>query len=98
MDLKISSKVLINSHNFLNILSPSLLEELDLNNVYSTPYGTLVLDWEKDSDNVFSLELGADKIGYFMEVDGIDEKKVDNVYLEDNKKELLQDLSLFLLK
>lgn len=98
LDLKISSRVLINSHNLLDILSPLLLEELDLNNVYTTSYGTLVLDWEKDENNVFSLELGADRIGYFIEVDGIDEKKVDNIYLEDNKKELLQDLSSFLLK
>lgn len=98
LDLKISSRVLINSHNLLNILSPILLEELDLNNVYSTSYGTLVFDWEKDEDNVFSLELGADKIGYFIEVDGEDVKRVDDVSLKDTKKELLHDLSSFLLK
>lgn len=97
-DSKISSRVLINTYNLVNVLSPLLLEKLDLESVYTTPYGTVVFDWEKDSDNVFSLEIGADKIGYFIEVDGVDQKKVDNIDFEKNKKELLSDLSLFLSK
>mgnify|MGYP005832954487 CR=1 FL=1 len=97
-DLKISSRVLSHAHMFLDNIYPSLLEDLDIENVYPTPYGTLVFDWEKNEDDVFSLEIGADSIGYFIEIDGSDIKSVDERNLEESKIETFRDLSSFLRK
>lgn len=94
--IKISADVLSQCYSFIDNLYPSLLEQLEIDNVYSTPYGTVVLDWEKDVDNAFSLEIGAKELGYFIEVNGTDDKQVDSLILDESKTELLQDLSCFL--
>lgn len=93
---KLSDEVRIQALNVLDMLFPNMLVELDEDDIYITDYGTLIFDWEKDIDNVFSLELGAEHIGYFIEVDGIDEKQVDVINLEDAKESLLKDLNRFL--
>lgn len=93
---RISSEVLSRCFQLIDMLYPSLFEELEIDQVYSTDYGTVVFDWEKDVDNVFSLEVGAQQIGYFIEVDGRDIKQIDQRDLVDSKKELLQDLNEFL--
>lgn len=93
---KLSDEVRIQALNVLDMLYPNMLVELDEDDIYITDYGTLIFDWEKDIDNVFSLELGAEHIGYFIEVDGIDEKQVDVINLEDAKESLLKDLNRFL--
>jgi arginyl-tRNA synthetase len=96
-DIKISLDVLNYTHKFLDKLYPSLIEELEEENIYSTPYGTVIFDWEKDDDNVVSVEIGANKLGYFIEKAGVDVKQIDSVSLEDEENfELLQDLSLFM--
>lgn len=96
-ETKISSAVLNNGYELLEVLSPSSLEELSIDNIYSTPYGTLIIDWEKDDDNVFSLELGAQKIGYFIEINGRDQKQIDGLDFRNSAyTEILTDLSTFL--
>lgn len=97
-DLKISQEVLIQSIRVVEQLYPSVLEHLDKENIYRTPYGTLVLDWEKDEDNVFSLEIGSSKIGYFVEEDGTDVIQVDSEDFENYKFHLFKDLNCFLNK
>lgn len=98
IDSKISENVINNTNSILDELYPSIVEELDINNITTTTYGTIVMDWEKDIDNVFSLEIGLDEIGYFIEKNGIDLKQVDSIILEDSvKRILLQDLSSFLI-
>ncbi len=92
----ISSEVLIQCYKLLDYLYPSLLNVFDEDDLYVTPYGTIVFDWEKNGDNVFSLEVGANDIGYFIEVDGEDIKQVDKIALEDSREDLLSDLSKFL--
>lgn len=94
--IKISADVLAQCYSFIDNLYPSVLEQLDIDDVYSTSYGTVVFDWEKDVDNAFSLEIGAKELGYFIEVDGTDDKQVDSLILDESKNELLQDLSSFL--
>lgn len=94
--IKISGDVLSQCYSFIDNLYPSVLEQLELDDVYSTPYGTVVFDWEKDVDNAFSLEIGSKELGYFIEVNGIDDKQVDSLILDESKNELLQDLSSFL--
>jgi len=95
-NIKISAEVLSQCYSFIENLYPSVLEQLEIDNVYSTPYGTVVFDWEKDVDNAFSLEIGAKELGYFIEVNGSDDKQVDSLLLDESKNELLQDLSSFL--
>jgi hypothetical protein len=94
--IKISADVLAQCYSFIDNLYPSVLEQLDIDDVYSTSYGTVVFDWEKDIDNAFSLEIGSEKLGYFIEVNGNDDKQVDSLILDQGKNELLQDLSSFL--
>jgi len=95
-DLKISTDVLKQSFLILEGLYPSILESFDIENLTRTPYGTVVLDWEKDSNNFFSLEIGANKIGYFIEKDGVDIKQVDSEDFSTYKNQLVRDLGLFL--
>lgn len=95
-NIKISADVLTQCYSFIDNLYPSVLEQLEIDDVYSTPYGTVVFDWEKDVDNVFSLEIGAKELGYFIEVNGTDQKQIDSLILDDSKYGLLQDLSSFL--
>lgn len=95
-NVKISADVLAQCYSFIDNLYPSVLEQLEIDDVYSTPYGTVVFDWEKDVDNAFSLEIGAKELGYFIEVNGTDDKQVDSLVLDESKNELLQDLSSFL--
>jgi hypothetical protein len=94
--IKISADVLSQCYTFIDSLYPSVLEQLEMDDVYSTTYGTVVFDWEKDVDNAFSLEIGAKEIGYFIEVNGTDDKQIDSLVLDESKNELLQDLSSFL--
>ncbi|AFU68649.1 hypothetical protein P700755_001815 [Psychroflexus torquis ATCC 700755] len=95
-NIKISSEVLSQCYSFIENLYPSILEQLEIDEVYSTPYGTVIFDWEKDVDNAFSLEIGAKEFGYFIEINGTDAKQVDSLILDLSKNELLQDLSSFL--
>lgn len=77
-------------------LNPLSLKEIDLENIYPTELGTVIFDWEKDRDNVFSLEIGLKSIGYFIEVEGKDVKQVDDVVLKDHINILINDLNRFL--
>lgn len=96
LDNCISDDVLKNCFLFIDNIYPSILSEIDIKNIYKTDYGTVVFDWEKDKDNVFSIEIGAHKIGYFIEINGRDEKQVDEVDLLNSRIEIYSELSNFL--
>lgn len=91
----ISNEVLLNGNKFIDLLYPSMIEKLG-DSVYSTNYGTLVFDWEIDGDNIFSVEVGAKRFGYFIEMDGTDVKQIDSETLTDYSSTFLEDLSQFL--
>lgn len=92
----ISKMVLDNSINFIKELYPSILNGINLEDVYTTGYGTVIFDWEIDSDNIFSLEIGASTLGYFIEKNGVSFKQVDERPFKDIQIELLEDLTSFL--
>ncbi len=97
----INSSVYSNTLDIFDKIPFSSFQETLLDNLYFTDYGTVIFDWEKSENNIFSLEIGNKSIGYFIEVDGIDIKQVDGSELsEDEKintiKSFLQDLSNFL--
>lgn len=62
-------------------------------NVYFTPYGTICFDWEK-GDKTFSLEVGREELGYFIEEGDVDTKQVDSMSFY--AKEWVEDLQQFL--
>lgn len=93
---KISANVLALAYTFLETLYPSMIEQLDLEDIYTTDYGTIIFDWEKDKDNIFSLEIGATQIGYFIEINGVDKKQVDAIDFMVSKEVILKDLNDFL--
>jgi hypothetical protein len=76
----ISSDVYKTSYDLISLLPESILFKLEVDNVYPTNYGTVVLDWEDDKSNdEFSLEIGNDCFGYFSEFDGKDTINVEEV-------------------
>jgi hypothetical protein len=98
---EISYDVLNQSLNLIDNIYPSLVEKLNIENVYTSSYGTVILDWEFSGDNLFSLEVGKDSIGYFIEKKGEDFKEVDSLGLKDNDikntfSSLINDLSDFI--
>ena len=96
---KISSEVIINSSRIINGLSASILTYLKPENIYPTKMGTIIMDWEIDSDNILSLEIAKKSIGYFVEVNGEDYKEVDNIGMENLSliiSSLTNDLSIVL--
>ncbi len=69
--LKPSRKAFINTFRFLIQVPKYYVELLDQDSFTPTPYGTVVIDWfnEKENSNL-SIEIGASKIGFFVEKSG----------------------------
>ncbi len=62
----VDKKVIDNGIIFLSILPDCISKEIMSLNI--TPYGTIVLDFEKES-NLISVEIGETEIGFFTEFD-----------------------------
>ncbi|HEX4372508.1 MAG TPA: hypothetical protein VHZ50_04295 [Puia sp.] len=58
--------VIYNSIGFLRALPRTVISDLKKDSVTATPYGTLVIDFIKNTDRV-SVEIGERKIGFFSE-------------------------------
>ncbi len=96
---KINSEVIINSSRIINGLSASVLAYLSPENIYPTKMGTIIMDWEVDSDNILSLEIAKKSVGYFIEVNGDDYKELNNIGIENLSliiSSLTNDLSIIL--
>lgn len=65
---EVSLEVYNNASNLLTGLSEFTLKEINFENIYSTKYGTIVVDLEFMTSNIFSLEIGKNSIGYFSEI------------------------------
>ncbi len=96
----ISANVYHNSIKLLSKISPTVFNEFYEDGLYTTDNGTVIFDWEQ-SEDVFSLEIGKDALGYFVEKDGVDILQVDKLSLnevefEETSKKVLSDLSDFL--
>jgi hypothetical protein len=95
-EVPLNLKVVNNTTDFIDTLSTLIVEEIDMNNIYSTGYSTIVIDFERE-DSLFSLELGVEQLGYFLENNGVDEKFNDYInYSEIHNSNLIEDLSNFL--
>lgn len=55
----------------VNKIPDNLLSYLNFEDICSTDYGTIIIDWESEDDSTFlSLEIGENEIGYFSEING----------------------------
>ncbi len=100
-DVKINSDVFNQSIKILENLYPSIYENLEEDNIYPSNYGTIIFDWKKSENELFSLEIGKDYFGYFIEKNEIDVKQIEFLSLGNDKfnnsmKILLNDLSDFI--
>lgn len=99
-DDEISPRVYNNSLRILERISPLVYEKLQNDGLYTTNNRTVVFDMEK-SDDIFSLEIGKDVLGYFIEKDGIDVLQIDKLSLnemefEQTSSKVLSDLQKFI--
>ncbi|MFC2110546.1 hypothetical protein ACFLSU_08270 [Bacteroidota bacterium] len=79
-DNELSSRVCSTAVNVLEKLPESILVKISNNNIYSTDYGTVVVDWSlENSSDEFSLEIGNNCMGYFYELNGKDVVNVQEV-------------------
>lgn len=90
-----------NSIGILEDLSISSIYHLDEEDIHLTPYGTVVIDWEFDNDNILSLEIGYNSMGYFYEKDGKTTQKKDKPIYDSKSfinatSSIQKDLSLFI--
>lgn len=93
---EIKPSIISNAFSFLDNLSPSIIEQINTQGIYSTSYGTIVFDIEKPNNEIFSLEIGKNEFGYFIEKEGVDVIQVDALKIDEMKKNLLTDLNTFL--
>ncbi|MHA3788165.1 hypothetical protein ACX0HA_08150 [Flavobacterium hauense] len=77
---KISTEVIINTLNVVSEIPPSILYYLK-DNIYPSKFGTIILDWEFGGadNNIFSLEISKNSVGYFIESKGEDIKQVESL-------------------
>jgi hypothetical protein len=97
----VSTRVYNNCLKFLEHLSPNLCDNLGKDDIYHSNYGTVILEWNKSNNELFSLEIGKESIGYFIEKNGVDTKQIDSLSLSENEFQntvlkVNKDLSSFL--
>lgn len=68
IDENISSSVFNNTLKIYNSLSTTIANNISLEDIYNSNNGTVIMDFELDFNNVFSLEIGNKEIGYFSEI------------------------------
>lgn len=68
---RISYPVYNNASNLLVNLPELVLDKVDIDNVFESNYGTLMVDFELRNNDLFSLEIGKKSVGYFSEVNDL---------------------------
>ena len=92
----VNEQTLKNTVNILDMIPIEFISLLELDDVYKTNYGTIIMDWDK-SENHFQLEVGKTDMGYFSEKNGKD------LFLRENKTTvgsinmLISDMNLVFL-
>lgn len=78
----VNPEVLSNTMNVLRNVSAFFLSNLNEENVYKSSYGTAIMELEL-ADDLFTLEVGKDSFGYFSEVNGRINHKVEEVFFSN---------------
>lgn len=95
----ISIDVYNNATNVLSNLSENILSKITLSNMYAPYYNkTVIIDFEY-GDDIFSLEIGKDSIGYFSEIGSVTDAFCEELKMVDcNFKQLNNIIEDFLKK
>lgn len=99
---QISSDVINNSLDIVNLLRPTVLYHLSPENVYPSQFGTIIMDWDFGNGNLFSLEIAKNSVGYFTESDGDPQIQKDRINFnsDDFNSEIInsihQDIAQFI--
>jgi predicted enzyme involved in methoxymalonyl-ACP biosynthesis len=80
----ISKKVIFNANMFLKRLPGYYSDKLNIEDIVPTPYGTIVIDWYNEDEELLSMEIGKTKIGYFTEFHHNDNALSKGIDFEDN--------------
>lgn len=62
-----SEQTFFNANRFIERLPDDILQNLPEENINLTPYGTIIFDFENESGELVSVEVGKEKIGFFTE-------------------------------
>jgi hypothetical protein len=63
----IDPRVIANSKKFLAALPEYVIDQIALDNITPTSYGTIVIDWGNEKGELISTELGIKSFGFFSE-------------------------------
>lgn len=75
-----------NALNFIKMLPVNFQKTLNEEEIELSPYGTIILDWQKDDFNNISIEIGKSQIGFLSETE--DGKSPYNESIPFDNKEL----------
>lgn len=75
---------IINSKKFLGALPEHVVDNVDLDDITPTPYGTIVIDWRNSLGEMVSTEIGKNTFGFFSEFSDNESPKVDSVNFNEN--------------
>jgi hypothetical protein len=92
----ISPETISNALNLLNYMPSSVIYSLNVENVYLSDYGTIILEWDNEQKEVFSIDIGKNKIGYFYDKNE-EIFQEPEILINENIKRTLQDISSRLL-
>lgn len=96
----VSVTIINNCKDFISSLPNRYLKALNIENIISTPNGTVILEWENELEHIVSIEIGTKKSAYFAELPDGSEPYSEDLILEKEKtpSELLNALhKLYLL-
>ncbi len=82
--------VIENAVSFMSTLPFSIINDVKQDKITATPYGTLVLNWEKNNQ-LISVEIGESELGFFSEFVDNDNLSIESTPFDKNElpKELL---------
>lgn len=80
----IDRRAILNSNKFIQKLPSFISSKLNKENITPTPYGTVVLDW-KVGDELISVEIGETKIGFFSEINELQNPSIEGVPYNENE-------------
>jgi len=74
-----SNEAIKKAVDFLSGLAPNFVAHLNCDDIVPSPYGTISLEWTNKRRDFVCVEVGDDEIGYFYELNGIEETSDNDV-------------------
>jgi hypothetical protein len=76
--------------SFISILDDTFIDKIS--DVFPNPTGTLVIEWENDSEEKLSLEIGQDNFSYFIRYKNNPPEFINGENVTDNLKDIQSSL------